>query len=346
MTRRARLLSLACGFPGNRMEQHRVREAAARLFTGRLADAERLLAVFDRAGIAARHFAMPLAWYLEPVDFGERNRLFVERAEELLISVACMALAEAGLAARDVDTVVSVTSTGIATPTLEARIADRLGLRPDVERVPLFGLGCAGGVLGLARAGSFARAGQGLVLLLVVELCSLALRHSDPSKANLVACALFADGAAAAVLAVDGEGPELAASGEFRLHDSLDVMGWRVEHDGFGVLFSRRIPDLVRHRLRPAVEEFLARSGRGLGDVDRFALHPGGAKVLDALREALRPGDRDLELAAEVLRNCGNVSAVSALIVLDRLLAADDWRRALALSMGPGFTIAFLLLER
>ncbi len=346
MSRAVRLRSLACAVPGNRVAQKEVREAAARLFTGRLPEAERLLAVFDRAGIATRHFTMPLEWYLEPRDFGARNRLFVARAEELLLAVARAALGRVGLAARAVDTVVCVTSTGIATPTLEARIAERLGLRPDVERVPLFGLGCAGGVLGLARAASFVRAGQATVLLLVVELCSLALRHSDPSRANLVACALFADGAAAAVLTAAGEGPVVAASGESRLHDSLDVMGWRIEADGFGVLFSPAIPDLVRHRLRPAVETFLARHGRRLEEVDRFALHPGGAKVLDALRDALEPGARDLELAAAVLRSYGNVSAVSVLLVLHRLLEARRWRRALALSMGPGFTMAFLLLER
>lgn len=289
---------------------------------------------------------MPVGWYLEDHGFGERNRRFVEVAETLLERAACRVLDRAGIPPAAVDAVVCVTSTGIAVPSLEARLADRLGLRADVCRLPVFGLGCAGGVLGLARAAALARAAPGSrVLLLVVELCSLALRRSDAGKANLVACALFGDGAAAALVSTGGAGPALVATGEHRWPESLDVMGWRVEDDGLGVLFSPRIPELIRGRLGPAVDAFLARHALGRADIDAFAIHPGGAKVVAALDDVLGLPAGDRALAEETLRDYGNVSAVSVLLVLERRLRRAPWRRLLALALGPGFTAGFALVE-
>ena len=323
------------------------REAAARLFGGSLPGLERLLAVYDHAGIRTRYCCMPLDWYLEGAGFAERNRLFVEHAERLLADAAGRLLRRLGLGPRDIDAVVCVTSTGITTPSLDARLAERLGLRAEVERTPLFGLGCAGGVLGLGRAATLARARPGSrVLLLVTELCSLALRRRDVSKANLVACALFGDAAAALLLTTEGTGPAVAANGEHRMPDSLDVMGWRIEDDGLGVLFSPAIPEIARRAVRPAAAAFLARHGLRFEDVDAFAVHPGGAKVLRALAGALAMAPRDIELAAAVLREAGNVSAVSVLLVLQRLLERRDWGRALVLALGPGFTAGFAILER
>lgn len=311
-----------------------------------MADLERLLSLFDHCGIATRRLVMPVEWYLRAGSFGERNRLFVAHAETLLLEAAGLALGRAGLTAAAVDAVVCVTSTGIAVPSLEARIADRLGLRADVARLPVFGLGCAGGVLGLARAAALARAEPGSrVLLLVVEPCSLALRPSDAAKANLVACALFGDGAAAALLSTVGDGPRIVATGEHRWPGSLEVMGWRVEDDGLRVLFSPRIPELVRSRLGAATDAFLARCGLGRAAIDAFAVHPGGAKVVAALDEVLALPAADRTVAEETLRAYGNVSAVSVLLVLERRLRAARWRRLLVLALGPGFTAGFALLE-
>lgn len=242
---------------------------------------------------------------------------------------------------------VAVSSTGIATPSLEAHLAERLPLRADVARTPLFGLGCAGGVLGLARAAALARAEPGSrVLLLVVELCTLALRQSDPSLANLVACALFGDGAAAAILSTEGDGPRIGPAGEHRWPGTLEVMGWRVEDDGLGVLFAQSVPDIARDRLRPALDRFLERHAIEAASVDRWLCHPGGAKVLAALERALPAPARGLEHARAVLAEHGNMSAPTVLFVLDRALAEPGWRRAVLIALGPGFSVGFAALER
>jgi len=347
LSARARLLGLATALPPHRFTQDQARAAAAGVFAGAFADLGRLLSLYDHAGIDARHSAMPLAWHTAPHGLAERNRLYLEHAETLLLTAASRALARAGREAAAVDAVVTVSSTGIATPSLDARIADRLGLRADVERTPLFGLGCAGGVAGLARGAALARAAPGaVVLVLVVELCTLTLRLGDRSKANLVACALFADGAAAAVLGTDGSGPELLASGEHRWPDTLDVMGWTVADDGLGVLFAVTVPDVVRHRVRDAATSFLARHGLDLAGIDRWIAHPGGAKVLSAFEQAFALPPAALDDSRVVLRDCGNMSAPTVLFVLERALRAPGWRRGLVTAMGPGFTGSFAVIGR
>ncbi|WP_442504248.1 type III polyketide synthase [Marinivivus vitaminiproducens] len=341
-----RLLGLGTALPAHRLPQGAAKKASAQLFTGAFADLAERTALFDHAGIATRHMCMPLAWYLGGHGPAERNRLYLDHAEALTLEAAKRALAEAGLAAEAVDAVVTVSSTGIATPSLDARIADRLGLRADCERTPVFGLGCAGGVQGLARAAQIARARPGaVVLLLAVELCSLTLRPGDRSKANLVACALFGDGAAAAVLATGPGGVAVVASGEHRWPDSLRIMGWDVEDDGLGVVFALAIPTLVRTQLGRVADVFLERQGRARSDIDAFVCHPGGAKVLSALEEALALDASALDDARAVLRDHGNMSSVTVLFVLRRRLDRGPFRRALLSALGPGFTAGFVLLE-
>lgn len=343
----AHLLALATALPPYRFSQEEARRAADEALARDHPELERLLPLFGNAGIAQRWSARPLAWHLAAPSFAERNAAFLDAADELLLTASRRALARAGLTASDVDHVVAVCSTGIATPGLEARLAERLPLRPDVVRTPVFGLGCGGGVMGLGRAAALAGAEPGCrVLLLVVELCTLALRLGDRSPANLVACALFGDGAGAAVISTEGVGPALRATGEFRWPDTLDVMGWRIADDGLGVLFSVRVPEIVRERMGAATEAFLARHGLKTGDVERWISHPGGAKVVNALEQALRLPADALDDARAVLRDCGNMSAASVLFVLDRALAAPGWRRGLMTAMGPGFSASFALLER
>ena len=252
----------------------------------------------------------------------------------------------AGIAPDAVDAVVAVSTTGIATPGLDARLIDRLGLRRDIRRLPVFGLGCAGGVIGLARAADLARAAPGTrVLLLVVELCALSFRKNDVSKSNVVATALFGDGAAAAVISCDGDGPALGGAGEYTWPDSLGIMGWDVAEDGLKAVFSRDIPGLVRRHMRDVVSEFLSHHRLTLGDIDHFVCHPGGAKVLSALEEAFRLGEGALVEGRGVLRDYGNMSAVTVLFVLERALAARRRGRLLLTSLGPGFTAAFQLMQ-
>ncbi len=342
-----RLLSLATAVPPYGFAQSDAKLAAKSVFADDFPDTDRRLSLFDNAGIDRRYLCLPLEAQLIRRRPAEQNRLYLEHATSLLCEAAESALAQAGRRLEEVDQVVCVSSTGVATPSLDALVAERLGLRDDIERTPIFGLGCAGGVLGLARAAALARAAPGrLVLLLVVELCSIVLRLGDRSMANLVACALFGDGAAAALLSTEGEGPAIGASGEHRWPGTLDVMGWRVEDDGLGVLFSVNVPEIARTRMREPVERFLGRHGLGLADVDRWICHPGGAKVVVGLEEALGLPARALDDSRAVLAAYGNMSSPTVLFVLERALRAGDWGRGLVLAMGPGFTAGFVLVER
>jgi alkylresorcinol/alkylpyrone synthase len=202
--------------------------------------------------------------------------------------------------------------------------------------------------LGLARAAALAKATPGTnVLFVVVELCGLTFRRRDQSKSNVIASALFGDGAAAALVSCAGEGPCLAAWGEHTWPASLDVMGWRVEDDGLGVLFSRDIPTIVRDGFRPALDGFLARHGLVLADIDHFLCHPGGAKVIAALEDAFELQQGGLALARAVLKDFGNMSAATVLFVLDKALAGGAGRsgRSLLSAVGPGFSAGFMILE-
>ncbi len=352
-----RLLALATALPRHRLAQAEVAGLARRLFENPdgspSEELEYLLPIFENAGIGTRHSCVPLEWYLEPVGWKARNDLYLENALELIERAAVDGLERAGLGAQQVDAVVSVSTTGLATPSLEARLMDRLPFRPDVERLPVFGLGCAGGVLGLARAAALARASPGSrVLLLVVELCGLTFRAGDRSRANIVATALFGDGAAAALItASDPEEPahprqpRVTHWGEHRWPDSLEVMGWRVEDDGFGVLFSKDIPSLIRERYAGALDRFLTRHGLRLDDFDGYVCHPGGAKVIDALEAVLGVAPGAMTHARRVLRDHGNMSAPTVLFVLERVLAERPRGRFLVSSLGPGFSAGFAVLE-
>ncbi|MBM3536652.1 MAG: type III polyketide synthase [Alphaproteobacteria bacterium] len=346
------LLSLATSVPPIVLRQSDVVARAASLFDGRRSDIDRLLPVFENAGIATRHSCVPLDWYEKPHSWSERNRLYIDNALALLGEAADACLANAACEATEIDAIVTVSTTGIATPSLDAHLVNRLGLRSDVVRLPIFGLGCAGGVLGLARAAALARAMPGArVLFLVVELCALTFRKTDQSKSNIIAAALFGDGAAAALIGPGGSdaGRALAIgkSGEHTWPDSLNVMGWQVEDDGLGVLFSRDIPTLVRDEFCAAADAFLARHDLTRNDIDSFVCHPGGTKVIAALEDALhlRPGT--MHEARYVLRRYGNMSAATVLFVLDRHLRGEaSPRRVLLSALGPGFTAAFMTLER
>lgn len=342
-----RLAALATRVPEHRFSQAEARARAAALFAPVLPDLDRLLPLFDNAGIEWRYSAQPIEWHTAGHGFAARNTSFLNAAEDLLVDASRAALARAGLEPRSIDGVLCVCSTGIATPSLEARVGERLGLRHDVERTPLFGLGCAGGALGLSRAAALARANPGSrVLLLVVELCTMTLRLSDRTKANLVACALFGDGAAAAILGTDLPGPRLGVSGEHRWSGTLDVMGWQVEDDGLGVVFSVKVPEIARQHTRAATLAFLERHGLGYASIDRFICHPGGAKVVEALERAYELAPGTLADARAVLRDYGNMSAVTVLFVLSRALREPGWRRGLLTAMGPGFCAAYQMVER
>lgn len=307
----------------------------------------RLLPMFGNTGIERRYSSVPIEWYEELHDWEERNRAYLDSALDLLERATREALRRAGRAPEEIEAIVAVSTTGIATPSLDALLMERMGMRRTVARLPIFGLGCAGGVIGLQRAAMMARERpESLVLFLVVELCALCFRRDDFTKSNIVATALFGDGAAAALLSCAGDGPRVVAGGEFTWPDSLDVMGWDVTNEGLKAIFSRDIPELVTTQLHEIVVEFLKQHDLTLPDLDRFVCHPGGAKVLDALEVAFEVGPERLLESREVLRDFGNMSAATVMFVLERTLADTSWRRALLSALGPGFTAGFALLER
>ena len=347
MTAQPRLLALATAVPPYLIGQEEAAQRARALFAESIPETiDHMLPVFGNAGIERRYSCVPIDWYAEPHGWRDRNTVYINNALDLLERAARKCLASAGLEPRDMDGIVAVSTTGIATPSLDALLIDRLALRPDIKRLPIFGLGCAGGVLGLARAAELARANPASrILFLVVELCALSFRKDDFSKSNLVATALFGDGAAAAIIASEGTGPAFGVSGEHTWPNSLDIMGWDVEEDGLRALFSRDIPTLIHQQLREVTTEFLARQGKRLADIDHFVCHPGGAKVVTALEEAFDLQEGTLMDARTILRDYGNMSAATVLFVLERMLQAGPKGRLLMTALGPGFTAAFQMLE-
>jgi len=346
-----RLLALATAVPPYVLGQEEVVERVKRLF-GRSAMLDRLLPVFANSGIDRRYSSVPLEWYDEPHGWAERNRCYVAGALDLLESVAGQALDRAGLRIGELGGIVTVSTTGVATPSLDALLIERMQLPRNLARLPIFGLGCAGGVIGLARAADMAATmPDKAVLLLVVELCTLSFRRGDLAKSNIVATALFGDGAAAVLLRCGGEGPAIVATGEHTWPNSLDIMGWDVADDGFKAVFSRDIPRLIETELRPATDAFLAQHELGLAQIDSFVCHPGGPKVLDAFERVFALMPAELAEAREVLREFGNMSAASILFVLERMLARRravnaPWGRALMTALGPGFTAGFAVLSQ
>jgi alkylresorcinol/alkylpyrone synthase len=343
----SRLLSLSTSVPRFALGQTEVAERARRIFAGvAKGELDRLMPVFANAGIARRYSCVPIEWYERPHGWIERNALYLEHAVRLLEEAAGSALEAAGLTPRDIDATVCVSTTGIATPSLDAVLAGRIGLRSDVRRLPIFGLGCAGGVIGLARAAELARAApDARVLFLCVELCALSFRKQDVSKSNLVATALFGDGAVAAVVSSRGRGPALLAAGEHLWPHSLDIMGWEVAEDGLKAIFSRDIPSLVERDLRAVTTDFLRGAGLEFSGIRHFVCHPGGAKVVSALEAAFSLASGALDSARSVLRDFGNMSAPTVLFVLDRVLRSGAEGRMLMTALGPGFTAGFQLLD-
>lgn len=347
MMRPCSLLSLATAVPPYVVEQHEAKLRAREAFGGRKALFDRLSGVFDNAGIARRHIVAPQDWYMTGHGWHDRNAVYLKAAEDLFVEAASAAIEKAGLRPSEIDGVVAVSTTGIATPSLDARVASRIGFRDGVRRVPVFGLGCAGGVNGLSIASRLAAAEPGSRWLFVtVETCSISIRLDSDDPAAVVATALFGDGAAAAVV-TSGEHclARITASAEKLWPDTLRIMGWDVEDPGLAVVFDRAIPPFIETELAQAVDEMCAAMGIRRRDIDRLCSHPGGVKVIDAIESALRLPQGELNLEREVLHDYGNMSAPTVMFVLERLIERGLPDKTLMTAFGPGFTCAGLLLE-
>ena len=344
--------SVATAIPSTRVDQEQAIEFARRRFAGNLPDLERLLPLFTNAGIRTRYFAAPQEWFEDEHDLSEKSALYVREATRLSASAAESALVRADLDPEDIDYIIYVNTTGLATPSIDARMINVLGLRRDVRRTPIWGLGCAGGAAGLSHAYHSALAHpRARVLVITTELCGLTFLPHDMSKSNLVATALFADGAAAAVVCGDDEGgPGLGIMGtRSRFYpDSLDVMGWTVLQDGLQVVFAQRIPEIVEQTAEEDVASFLHEFGLARADIAAWLLHPGGARVLQAYATALSLSPEQLEPSAGVLRDYGNMSSATLLYVLERYLAkhgSDNGGYGLVSALGPGFCSESLLVR-
>ncbi len=345
--------------PRHRYGQHEIRDALAEMAGVGAAGGEGR-GLLDRmhaaSAVRSRHLALPLERYAALGGFGAANRAYLAAALELGEAAARGALAESGVPARDVELVVSTSVTGLAVPSIEARLAGRLGLRPDVKRVPVFGLGCVAGAAGLARVHDYlAGRPRAAALLLSVELCSLTVQRADTSVPNLVAGALFGDGAGA-VLAVGAEhpaaeaavGPRVVAT-RSRLYPGTEPMlGWEVGDGGFRIVLGGDLPDTLVGHLGPEVRDFLDDHTLKTADVTGWICHPGGPKVLEAVRAALDLPARALELSWRSLAEVGNLSSASVLHILRDTL---DLARPLSgspglmLSVGPGLSSELLLLR-
>lgn len=336
----ARVLSVGTASPAYSVSQDETKAFAANFFAGSLPALERLLSAFDNTRIGQRQLVRPVSWYAQPHSFAEKNAVYCEAALELSAHAAEQALARARLAPSDVDAIVFVSSTGIRTPSVDGALIERLGLPRTTVRLPVWGLGCAGGAAGLARAAELVAARGKPVLLVAAEVCSATFVHGDRTRSNLIATALFGDGAAAAVLAPGDEGLVVRNSVSRLLEDSEDVMGWTVVEEGLRVRFARSIPGIVRSVVPQLRQQAADVVGMVPQEFTRFVLHPGGAKVLEAYQEALGVDADALRDAYGVLCEHGNMSSPTVLFVLERFLrelpsAAGD---GLLLGLGPGFS--------
>lgn len=346
------IAAVATAYPPHCFTQSDALAAAGRIFGHNPHLMARMASAYGNAGVRTRYSCVPLAWYSEPHGWPERTRLYEEHALRLLTEAGREVLSAAGVLGMDIAATVTVSSTGIATPSLDSLLQGPLALSPTVERLPIFGLGCAGGVIGLARAAALARGMPGRwILFLCVELCGLTFRSADDSKQNIVATAIFGDGAAAVLLRADtgrdggAPGARVCAWGEHTWPGTRDIMGRRVEDDGLGVIFSRSIPQLVRTRLRPVTDSFLGRCELAQQDLCGLIVHPGGEKVLEALEDAYGLAPGSLGHARAVLAERGNMSAVTVLAVLERTLAAKERGLHMMTALGPGFSAAMCLLD-
>ncbi|MDV6375059.1 type III polyketide synthase [Deinococcus arenicola] len=341
--------SLVTGTPPHKVAQSEI-QAAARVLFPRMAARPHLLDVFSNAQINTRALSRPLEWYMQSRGFGEKNAVFVQEARALITRLGAEALARAELLPAEIDAVIVVNTSGLSTPSLDAWLIESLGLNRHAARLPLWGLGCAGGAAGLARAADLVRAGFRRVLYVAVDLCSLTLVRGDESKSNFVGTALFSDGGAALVVTapdVPGPSPLLSIHGAYStlIENSADIMGWDVVDDGLKVRFSRDIPALVRGMMRQNVAEALAAHGWTRDEIDTFIVHPGGVKVLSAYEEALDLQAGALDSSRTVLRGYGNMSSVTVLFVLEGALKSGPQGKALLSAMGPGFSAEHVLLE-
>ena len=351
----AHIVTAASAFPEHYYRQEEITAAMQKLWAGRPSSLERLASFHRNMEIKGRYLALPLEEYLRPSGFRERNQAWIHTALELGERAICQVLDQAELEPGEIDQIAFTTITGIAAPSIDARLMNRIPFSRNLKRMPLFGLGCMGGASGLARLTDYLVGHPNeAALLLSVELCSLTIQQNDLSPENMVSTGLFGDGAAA-VLMVGTEHP-LAKQGQPRVIASRSVlfpeteyiMGWDMTDTGFKVLLSSDVAEIVRTGLSPALDAFLRQHGLCSAQIDRWLVHPGGPKIIQAIETALGLSLGMLDRSREQLSSVGNLSSAAVLVMLEKVLQEQPplpGMHGLLMAMGPGFSAELILLE-
>ena len=347
-----KIAAVGRALPPHYYDQQTLLAALQRRWADRFFNPERIERLHRNVLVGGRHLALPLEEYEGLTTWGKANDAWIRVAQEVGGQAVLDGLSKAGLSRDEIDALIFVTVTGVATPSIDARLINRLGLQPQVKRMPIFGLGCVAGAAGISRAADYVRAYPDQVaVLLSVELCSLTLQAEDLSIPNLIATGLFGDGAAAVMVVGDdrdADGPEIVATRSVFYPDSEQVMGWNISESGFQIILSADVPEVVREHLRRDVDSFLAENGLSRADISSWVCHPGGPKVLEAMQEALELPDGALDVTWRSLEEVGNLSSTSVLLVLAETLEnhrpePGSW--GMITAMGPGFCSELVLLR-
>lgn len=356
------IVSVGEAIPPFTLEQHEIMEFSRSIFGESHRDIDRLLKVFGNGQIEKRHFVKDLEWFKKERSFEEKNNAYIESAIELGCSAIknCLhnsVFLKKSILFEEIDAIITISSSGFATPSIEARIMNILPFSENTKRIPIWGLGCAGGASGISRAYEYCLAyPEAKVLVLAIEFCSLTFQKEDHSKSNVIGTSLFADGAACALVTGDASAvsenkknmayPSILGTGSKTWKNSLDVMGWNVKNDGLFVVFSKDIPTIVEQELKENVTQFLLRFSKVPGDLHHFIAHPGGKKVLDAYVKSLDLSAEHIQIPLDILRNFGNMSSVTILFVLKRYMEVGErGELGLITALGPGFSSELLLIR-
>ena len=347
-----KIVNAASAFPKYSYDQRAVSAALAGEWSGDAARAQALERLHGRCGVRRRHFVLPLEAYDKLSSWGQINDLWIEHAQQLGYHAICRAITPMGITPREIASLYFTTVTGVSSPSIDARLMNRMDLRTNLKRVPLFGLGCVAGAAGIARAADYVRAfPDEIVVVLAVELCSLTWQRDDLSIANLISSGLFGDGAAAVVIAgaaTPYPGPSVIATRSTLYPGTERVMGWDISERGFQIVLSPDVPKMVEKHLRGDVDAFLADHELTRKDISSWIIHTGGPKVLEAVASALELPEGALDLSWESLAEVGNLSSASVLCVLEKALrrhGQEPGRYSLLAAMGPGFCSELVLLQ-
>ena len=347
-----RISAAASAFPRHTYDQQSIANALQSVWREKLPRPELLDRLHRNCGVEQRHLVLPLEQYLPLDTWGKVNDVWIDAAEDLGSTAICRAITPLGLTPRDIDALFFVTVTGVASPSIDARLVNRMGLSPRVKRIPIFGLGCVAGVAGTARAADYVRAfPDHVAVLLSVEICSLTWQRDDLSVPNLISSGLFGDGSAAVVVAGAESGlpgPEIIDTRSTFYPHTENVMGWDISERGFQIVLSPEVPEVIEKNLRHDVDGFLADNGMTRSDVSSWIIHTGGPKVLEAVANALELRDGQLDASWECLRRVGNLSSASVLVVLEDYLKnrrGEPGTYSVMAAMGPGFCSEVVLLR-